>query len=299
MPITEAQRLKRRKRCYSTDVSAILGLNPWSNIADVWHEKVYGVKDGRTNQAMSMGNYLEDSILDWFQDSHGPIRRNIHRVYKGKTPLGTHCDAELKATGDPVEAKTSGLTGPLGPEWGAAGTDQIPSYYWIQCHVHMICMGRDLCHVPCLLGNFGFRLYLVRRDDEVVQVIHDRVNAFWDSVKSKVKPDVPPKLDVIHRINRRPSSVTVVDTQLFKDYERTKAEATAESKDHDDAKVALLTAVEDNESAHDPDGNFELTMSSYTRTSFDSKALRKDHPDLYAKYVNETECKRLNVRKVK
>ncbi|HRR40229.1 MAG TPA: YqaJ viral recombinase family protein [Syntrophales bacterium] len=83
MPITETQREARRKHLGSSDVAAILGVDPFKNAYDVWLEKTGKVDSSDiSSEAAEIGNALETGILNLAERRLGKILRNQYRSAK-------------------------------------------------------------------------------------------------------------------------------------------------------------------------------------------------------------------------
>ena len=71
MPITEAQRERRKKHLGSTDLPAILGVDPWRNAYDVWLEKTDKLEKGKEKNYQGAGHLFEEGVLRWAEaDTH-------------------------------------------------------------------------------------------------------------------------------------------------------------------------------------------------------------------------------------
>jgi hypothetical protein len=90
------------------------------------------------------GKLLEPAVLQWAELQIGKLTRNQYRSAKDQgLPIGCNIDGILFETGDPVEAKTSGLYGNTNDVYGEPNTDQVPDHVIIQSHGHMIATGKD------------------------------------------------------------------------------------------------------------------------------------------------------------
>lgn len=270
MPIGTAQKIARQKHLGSSDMSAILGLDPRRNAYDVYLEKTGKLMPEPENQAMYAGTMFEDGILSHAESSLGKLIRNQYRSAKDKgLPLGANIDALLVKTGDPIEVKTAGLYGPLTEHWGDAGTDQVPDRVLIQTHVHMICTDKELCHVAAFLGGRGFQLFVVPRDQQVSDIISTEADSFWrNNVERDVPPtDLLPHAGVIKRVRRQPETIVQLDQSLI-DYWLATKECLKEAKNADEqALTAILTALGDAEAGQCETGLFtylEQTRAEYT-----------------------------------
>lgn len=304
MPITEAERLKRKEYIGSSDMAAILGFDKYKNAYDVWLDKTNRTNDFEPNEAMLAGTLFEPGVIDWAEVQLGPLRRNVE-LFLEEFHLIDHLDAQVIITGDPVEAKTAGLFGPLVDEWGEAGSDELPDGILIQCHCHMICSEHELCHVPAFIGGRGFVMFEVKREQIIVDTILEKALDFWDCVENDTPPEnITPSLAFIKRIKRVPEKVIDFDEEqvkLIKDFQDAKNKVKWAEAILEDAQSAILTALGDAEAA-----NFVLDRQPMMLTYFeqcsrliDVEKLRKELPEIAAKYTKTSKCRVTRLKKVK
>ncbi len=282
MPITPKQREERRKHLGGSDLPALV-LGPAHRLYEVWASKVYPTDDF-TNDAMEAGNILEAPVLDWAEKQLGPIRRNCHDVVDGGI-IEVNLDGVILDKWIPVEAKTSGIVGPVYGEWGDDGTDQVPDAVMVQCHGHMLATGADICHVPALIGGRGFLMFHVPRCPALCDIITTRAAKFWENhVKPATPPDAAwdalsgPSLDVLKRIQRVPGKLATIDPGTVKRFEIARDFAAMVGKVKGAAQAALLAALGDAEGALLPDGRMVRDMGKkrkgYTVAEGTSRVLR-------------------------
>ena len=301
MPITEQERLNRKGYIGSSDMAAILGFDKYRNACDVFLDKKNRVEDFKPNEAMEAGTYFEVGVVNWAEVQLGPLRRNVELFLK-EFHLIDHLDAQVRSSGNPVEAKTAGLFGPLVEEWGEAGSDHLPDRVLIQDHHHMICAERDICHVPAFIGRRGFIMYEVKRDKVIVDTILEAALDFWDCVENDTPPEnITPSLEFIKRIKRVPEKIVDLDAKLVKDYLDGKDKVKWAEAILEDAKSAMLTALGDAEA-----GTFALDGKSMMLTYFeqcssliDVERLRKELPEIAANYTKISKCRVARLKKVK
>jgi len=245
VPITEKQRARRKKHLGSSDMAAILGVDPYLSAYDVWLEKTGRIDGPEENEVMAMGKASEPMILKFAEAELGDILRNQRRVLDG-TPLAASIDGIVKSDQLPVEAKTSGLLGPLFGQWGEFGTDEVPDSYIVQCHVHMVCMKNkpELCYMTTLLGGRGFGIYTIRRNKDLCEVIIDTACKFWSkNVQANTPPDDSrPSLELIRKARRTPDKVALLPLYLFCKWQKAKEVANAFKKRSEELQAAILAA---------------------------------------------------------
>ena len=300
-PINEVERLRRKGYIGSSDMAAILGFDNYRNAYDVWLDKTNRTNDFEPTEVMEAGTFFEVGVVDWAEVQLGPLRRNVE-LFLEEFHLIDHLDAQIIDTGDPVEAKTAGLFGPLAEKWGESGSDKLPDRVLIQCHHHMICTECDICHVPAFLGGRGFNMFEVNKDQVISDTIMDKSLDFWDCVENDTPPEnITPSLEFIKRIKRVPKKIVDLDAKLVKDFLDGRDKVKWAEAVFDDAKSAMLTALGDAEA-----GKFALDRKPMMLTYFEQKSnlidverLRKELPEIAAKYTKISKYRVTRLKKVK
>jgi putative phage-type endonuclease len=270
MPITPQQREERKKWIGSSDLAPIMGCDPFRTAYDVWLEKTGRLLDSAPeSESMDAGTRFEDSVLDWAQEKLGPMDRNVH-LGRPDIHLQVNVDAILNVTGEPVEAKTSGLFGPLQEDWGEDDSDVVPDRVTIQTHGHMLCSSKDICHVSSFLGGRGFAMFHVPMNPDLAQLIGESCVNFWEE---HVQKDIPPddscgSLEILKRVRRIPKKVVIVSPAIAKDLLDAK-EILKVAKDAErQAQEALISAIGDAEAADFGDGEKMVTYFKQHRGQY-------------------------------
>ena len=241
MTITAKQIELRKNHIGSSDMAAIMGLDPFRTACDVYLEKTADLVDVEANDAMKRGNYLETALLNYAEDNLGPITRNQYRRAEG-LPFGTNSDAIVNESGRPVEAKSVGAFS--NEHWGDAGSDDMPHRVIIQCHFHMICTDQDYCHVPVYLPYREFQMFGVERDEEICEFIIEQGVDFWDNhVLKGIPPDGQPNIGILKRIKRVPETIVEIDYALIETWNAAKEGAKLAKMVADEAQARLLAAL--------------------------------------------------------
>lgn len=302
MPITRHQKLDRKRYLGSSDMAAIMGLDPWRNAADVRAEKRGEVPELEANEAMKIGTLLEPACLAWAQERLGPLRRNQFRRHSD-LPLAAHIDAIVVSDMEPVEAKTTGLLYRDATGWGMEGTDEVPDRVIIQAHVHMMCLApkghAERCHVPTFIGGRGFLMFIVPYAQEIADEISEQSARFWhDCVLGDRVPDVLPSTETLHRRLRKEDTVSTVDPQLVARFIATRQARLDADKDEKQAQRALLAAMGDADCASaSDDGTLPvITYRQFTRPQFDTKAFKASRPELAKDFTKTISYRRWGVR---
>lgn len=269
MAITEKQRIARKKWLGSSDVSTILGLNPFATAFDCWCDKTGRVTDFEGNADCDRGNDLEPAILNWAERQLGvPLVRDVFVADKLGTILCANLDAEAMELDAIIEAKSSVNA----DEWGEPDSDQVPERVIVQTTVAMFCAGRRVAYVPVLtpgFKKFDFRMYRINLNADLAHAIVERAEAFW---KNHVLADVPPEgsfgsIEVLKRMKRTPEKIVELPDSVVERWADVREQRLAREKEEEAALAEMLTALGDAEA-----GTFSGGVVSYMETIQNRKA---------------------------
>ena len=304
-----SQQLERRKKSIgSSDMSAILGINRFKTAYDVWLEKTGKLMEVDTDaisDAADAGNRFEKSVLAWAsQEMQMKLRRNVFMVAPLDLPIHAYIDAVVIANGEPVEAKTGGLFGPLWGEWGEPGSGDVPEPYIIQAHIEMLCAEREICHMPAFLGGRGFQLYHIPLNKDLMSVITERALNFWNEyvLKDTPPPEVAPSLHIMSRVKRTPGKRVRVSCESISNWQQADETAKEAAKRADEFKAIMLAELGDGD-ASEPvdigDGLQELTFTEQERKSLDMEAIKTNYPEAVKTCMKVTKYRVARLKKTK
>ena len=247
-PITKTQIEKRKKTLGSSDVAAVLGVNPYCSAYDIWLTKLGRLIPQTETEAMKLGNMFERGVLKRAESDLGPLVRNQRRRVTGY-PLVCNIDAIVKATGEPVEAKTAKINSWTDEFWGEAGTDQIPKRHIIQCTCHLLATEQKICWVPAVVGDGkGYRLYRVEFNKDLADIVLNAVKQFWMCVEdATAPPDSFPTLAAVRRVIRSEGKQVAVPGDLIEQAKAARKAVAEAITAKEQAEGKLLAALGDAE----------------------------------------------------
>ena len=262
----------RKLQLGASDVAAVIGVSPWSTPWQVWAEKTGRLDDWEGNENTRLGQRFEAAVLDEAEHQLGDLERNV-RIVHDALPLAATLDGRVIATGEPVEAKCTGLLYKPFGDWGEPGTDEVPEYYLVQVHTQLIITAQEMGFLFALIAGRGVVRYEVTSN----AALHDRIaNICADWWHKHITLDQEPsresavKLDVVKRL-RKVADKTIAfgneELELIRQREELKQVAKV-TKDRIEATEAkLLMALGDAEAANVPDGS-ELTYFEQSRKGY-------------------------------
>lgn len=272
MSLTTQELERRRNFITATDVSAILGENPWKNGADVFLEKTQGLSAFKGNDATEAGTILEPAVLAWAEKRLGALHPGDWMVHENGVNA---CSLDARRqNGEVVEAKTSGIVGPgfVDPsKWGDDGTDEIPDYYLLQVQAQLMVTGAARAWVPALLGGRGFVMFCVMPNRDLQEVIAENSVAFWNEhvLANVAPPDVRPSMDYLKVMRREPDKTALLADELAERYLAASEARKEADRQQEDAKSALIEALGDAECGVWSGGQF--TFFEQSRGAYEVK----------------------------
>lgn len=179
---------QRRTGISGTDVSAILGINPWASALDVWLDKRGQAEPKQETMAMRMGNLLEPVVATLYAEETGAtlvepgFLRHRSRDWHIGTPDRVVAECVVDCNDRKAENWTTLIeikTARSGADWGEPGTDQIPRHYLTQVAWYLALTELQVAHVAVLIGASDYRRYEIQRDLDLEAVLLERCEAFW------------------------------------------------------------------------------------------------------------------------
>lgn len=186
MALTDEQKELRRGRIGSSDIAAIVGLNPWKRPIDVWQRLTGRSEEEENVEQTSAGTRLEPIVAQWYSEEHSvalsPGITLVRDDWKVATP-----DFLVLRSPAIVEVKVVGPR--LVHHWG---DDTPPDYVVAQCLWQAHVTGIEAIDVAVLLGGTRFAAFHVPFYVEVLRDILEIAESFY---REYVVKDVPPPVD--------------------------------------------------------------------------------------------------------
>jgi putative phage-type endonuclease len=248
--LTNEEIQERRLYIGSSDVAAILGLNPYRNATDVWMDKTGRVEpEVIESKQIDLGNMLEPVLVQAAADTLQDTVEFNKRFYSDWRTA--QVDGWLVSRQEVIEAKAVGLYNPRFDrgEWGSEGTDEIPLLYLTQVLWQMHVSGAQNAYVTALIGGgVGHRLYHVPRNQELIDRIEEHMSDFWHNhVTGDVQPEQTATLETYKRVIREPDKVIQLPDHLYTMYETASEEAREAETKLETIKATVLQAIGDAE----------------------------------------------------
>ncbi len=173
----------RRSGIGGSDMGAILGLNPWRSVLDVWLDKTSDEEpEEEQSEYAYWGTVLEAVVADEFQRRTGmKVRRCNYTLRSIEHPfMLANIDRELVGIDEGLECKTASAYKEA--EWKG---DLVPDSYYVQCQHYMAVTGYKAWWIACLIGGNQFVYKRIERNDEFIAQLIEAGRQFWELVEKK------------------------------------------------------------------------------------------------------------------
>lgn len=282
----------RKKGIGGSDARSILNLNPYRSSVNVYMEKIDENIEIKSNMKMILGEKLEEFVAKEFCNQTGKKVRNLNGILRNhKYPYAiANLDKVVVSENAFLECVVTNSY--LKKEW----SEEVSIHYQIQCYHYMAVTGASHCYVCALIGNEEIKIYKLDRDQELIDYIMEKEEEFWKKyilgddiplpdgsedyskfLKNRYKNIDEKPLNLFIESNKLSKLDTLNDMLKEIKLEKSKIEQEIqqEMKDHE---VAFI-------------GDRKITWKWQSRTTLDSKRLKKDYPDIVKDYMKTTETR--------
>ena len=299
----------RRRGIGGSDVAAICGLNPYRGALRVWLEKKGQSPQQETTEAMELGEWLEDSIAEYFAKKKGFAIRQSGVILQH--PVHTFMLASIDRWVDEgggkegvLEVKNVGER--MAKEWlDLEGDNSVPDYYTLQVQHYLAVTGADYAWVAPLIGGNRLKPVRLARDDRLIDELIEIERKFWNLVETDQAPAIDDSkeaeevLRLVHPESTAGKSIEL-DTSLQSIYKKLSQARVAESMlktEIQGYKNLLMEALGDAEEAYIPGQEKPVVTyrGSVTRR-FNSTRFVSEHPEEAAPYYTESTSRRFLVK---
>ena len=292
----------RKQGIGGSDAAAACGLSRWNSPLGLWLEKTSSDKQSVYNEAMFWGTTLEPVIRDVFSTKIGKVVEVMPYIFQSEDYPFMIADIDGIIREDDgsvslVEIKT--VSAFKAGEWA----DGLPAEYYIQIQHYLAVCELPRAYVVYLIGGNELHYELVERDEETISTIIMLESAFWDKVVRRQKPDVDENsaeaLDQLYHASNKTSIILPDEAdKLLDDYMAIKAIEDDVKKHKNLLENQLKSMLGEAECAKSRNG-FSVSWKEAVSTRLDTAALKKEQPDLVAKYTVRSCYRRFSVYKPK
>lgn len=282
-----------------SDIAAVLGQSRWKTPYRLWAEKTgkITIPDLSSNEAVEMGNRLEQLVADIFSEKTEKTVRRAPKMYRHpKYPfLVANIDRLIVGGDELLECKTCSAY--KLEEW----ENKIPKEYVLQVIWYLGITGRKRGWIACLIGGQKFDYKPIDFDQELFDLMVEKALKFWDMVQNNVPPVILPEDDTTLAELYPTHTEDLIELQDMNDriayLQEIKMHIDEMTKEKREIETELKTLIKDK--AGVLTDRYKITWKSQISRRIDSEALKTECPDIAQKYMKESSSRVLRIAKRK
>lgn len=194
MRLTREQEAERIHTLGASEVSAVLGVNPWRSAFDVWASKA--VPGGRgplipsstPSEQAELGHLMEPLILRLYCSRTGVEVRPCETTYRHPELSWLTATPDALVVGQRVLVEAKNVGARVMSHWD----DGVPPYVTAQAQQQLIVVGGEIAErvdVAAVLGGAGLSIYAIHPDVELQALMLEQLQRFRRDYWER---DVPP-----------------------------------------------------------------------------------------------------------
>jgi predicted phage-related endonuclease len=300
----------RRNGIGASDIASILG-HGFKSSTEVFLDKTRQ-DDGEPEDSESLdtGKLLEDDVLELYlrrrrrSGADPVIWTRPFSFFRSKSNPIFRASLDGIVTNETIALNAKTAIGGF-DEWGEPGTDEIPLRNIYGALWEMFVLGPEYVehHTPTLLGG-KFDIWTVRRDDELIEDMVKRAEAFWEHVKNGTPPEpsigssgekkalakLYGNVDKTSVVRAEGEIAEIIPLLVQKIEERKAAK-----KEEDIMKARVLAAVGNSYTISTDD--IALICPVTRKKTVDSQRLKAERPAIWEEFASESVSRQVRVKK--
>lgn len=273
-----------------SDVAVIMGLNPWKSAYALYMEKSGQVEpdDLSENEYVYWGTVLEPNVANRFAELTGKKVRKCGTLQDDDYPyMLANVDRLVVGENAGLECKTASTY--KKEEWDG---ENVPDAYYCQCQWYMMVTGFDTWYIACLIGGNHFEHKAIPRNEKFISEMRTAVIEFWENMQKGIAPEIDGSESTTEALRKQYGDVDNKNTvmlpstcnALITRYDELKATKKVLELQIEEVSNSLKAMLGENQVGLFNDRQV-VWKTTAGRTTIDSKALKKEMPDVYAKYA--------------
>lgn len=289
----------RKQGIGGSDAGAVCGLNPYSSKMKVFVDKTSDSTEVIDNEAIRIGNDLEQYVAERFMEATGLRVRRSNFMYRSKEHPFMIADVDRLVVGEDAGLECKTASAYSADKWADG---KIPLHYMMQCYHYMAVTGKRTWYIACVILGRGFTYRKLIWDDALIGQLIDVEREFWEG---HVVPGIIPAPDgsddcdsILNRYFRDTKRAGVIELVGFDEKLERRKEILSEierlqtEQKRIDQEIKLY--MKENELA--ANDRYMISWSSVDTTRLDTKRIKQERPEIYADYSKTTSSRRFTVK---
>lgn len=285
----------RAKGIGGSEITAVLGLDPYMTPYQLWERKTGRVEQSPSNAATERGHYLEPSIAAFFADKTGfSVWEEKGRIQHTDFPF-------LLGETDRIFRNNRRQLGVLECKSTRLHIDpqDIPIRWFFQAQYYMGILGHKVGGIAWISAGLEMDYRLFEFDAEVWETMVEQAREFWRNyVIADIAPPPLRKEDIMKIVGIIEPKAIEVDEDGFAIWQALKQNRAA-IKELEEANEGHVEALQLRMMQHDTltyQGRKIATWKKQETTALDQQAFREGMPDAFKMFLKTSESRVFRVK---
>ena len=291
----------RKQGIGGSDVSCLLGINKWKSEIELWLDKTNQTNAPvEENEAIQWGTIMEPIIRNHFAEVTGKTVVELKAMLQHPEHPFMLADVDgvtVDDSGNPaiLEIKTAS-------EFKRSDWDEgVPAYYQTQVQHYLCVTGIQKAYVAVLIGGNSFRIFEVDADAEIQDMLIAVEKNFWNKVQNMIRPEMDGSdaaKNLLDSLYHGGISEEIVMPDEAIEYVDAYIEACAEEDNAKAKKQEASNHIKEIMGDYDKASciGHSISWKPVTSERLDSKSLKENEPEIYAKYCKSSTSRRFTLR---
>ena len=290
----------RYRKCgiTGTDAGAILGVNPYRSAFQVYHDKISDAIETIDNEAMRQGRDLEEYVAQRFSEKTGLRVRRANAIFQSETHPLLLADFDRLVVGQKagLECKT---VSPFSADQWADG--KIPAHYLAQVNHYLAVSDFDCWYIAALILGKELIIHKITADKPMLADLIDKEEQFWTH---HVIPQIPPTpngsdgdtqtISQLYKVNDRSKNADLSSLRNLLD-KRQELSVQIEHLEQEKTSIEQQVKLEMQDAAYGTAPGYKVSWVSSESRRVDSQRLKKEQPDVFARYSKNVSSRRFTI----
>lgn len=177
----------RHRKVSASNISTLIGLNPFRSPLEAWAEWTGRVPSTFTgNRSTALGVALEPLVAKWFSDETGLETRHVNTLYGDAELDWLVCTPDyevLQCEGAPLEVKTGS------PRQAQKWVEGAPLEYVLQVQIQLHVLQKTGGYLCGMLGDPNdIKIVEIDYDKNLVEMALEKASSFLEAVQRDIPP---------------------------------------------------------------------------------------------------------------
>jgi len=247
---------------------------------------------------MELGQRLENFVAREFARLTGKKVRNVNGILKNNKYPFAIANIDKAVVGEKAFLECQVTNSYSKKEW----REQPPIHCQIQCHHYMAVTGANHCYIAALIGNEELIIHKIDRDEEIIETLMKKEENFWNEyILGEKIPEPDGSEDYSKFLKEKYKDSKDESLIIFMEEDKLNRyyEVSLLIKHLEIEKKSIEQHIQDEMKEYEIAyiGDKKVTWKSQSRSSIDTKILKKEHLELVNKYMKTTSSRVFKIYK--